>query len=503
MASTFAVTRNHLIFGLCLPLAVLMGYVLAEPFASTSLTVLLMIASMLALPVLMRWYHPLLILSWNLAAQLAFLPGAPFLWALMALLGLFFAVLNRSVNPEFRIANVPAITLPVLALMLVIVATALATGGIGLRVTGSQAVGGKGYFYLLAAIAGYFALSSRAIHSHRPMLYAAMFFLPGMTAIISRLPQVVGPGADFVFAFFPPDFDPDALGADPSFSLGTNRTFGITTFGLAIFCWILARNGVAGVFKFSHPWRMAILVTSVIVGAFSGFRSSLLLMTMTFFILFFLEKLWQTRVLLVLLVSMTLGGALLVGFADKLPFNIQRTLSFLPLEIDPLTRQSAEDSSRWRLEMWKATIPLVSRYFFEGKGYNVDNDELFLSQESIVRGYAERWEGAAVAGDYHNGFLSVIIPFGIWGLAAFVWLLVAGGRFLYRNFQYGVPELRRINAFLLALFLARILFFFLIFGALSVEFYHFMGILGLSVALNVGSQPLSQPSEPAGSLTDT
>ena len=33
MASTFAVTRNHLIFGLCLPLAVLMGYVLAEPLA--------------------------------------------------------------------------------------------------------------------------------------------------------------------------------------------------------------------------------------------------------------------------------------------------------------------------------------------------------------------------------------------------------------------------------------------------------------------------------------
>ena len=48
MASTFAVTRNHLIFGICLPLAVLMGYLLAEPLESTSLTVLLMIGAVIA-----------------------------------------------------------------------------------------------------------------------------------------------------------------------------------------------------------------------------------------------------------------------------------------------------------------------------------------------------------------------------------------------------------------------------------------------------------------------
>ncbi|MEI2722446.1 MAG: hypothetical protein V9H26_02555 [Verrucomicrobiota bacterium] len=77
MASTFAVTRNHLIFGLCLPLAVLMGYLLAEPFESTSLTVLLMISAVLIVPALLRWYHPLLILSWNLAVSLAYLPGTP------------------------------------------------------------------------------------------------------------------------------------------------------------------------------------------------------------------------------------------------------------------------------------------------------------------------------------------------------------------------------------------------------------------------------------------
>ena len=472
-----------------------MGYLLAEPFESTSLTVLLMIAAGLIVPGLMRWYHPFLILSWNMEAQLAFLPGSPYLWALMSLLGLFFAVLNRSVNPEFRFAHVPAITLPLLALMLVVIATALATGGVGLRVLGSQTIGGRNYFYLVAAAAGYFALSSRAIKTHRVKLCVALFFLPGVLAMIGRLAQAAGPGASYLFALFPPEADPDAFGSDQTFELGLTRATGFMALAMAIFSWVLARNGVAGVFNFTRPWRMAMLVAAVIIGTFGGFRSVVLLMATTFLILFCLEKLWRTRIFMILLIGMTLGGALLVGFADKLPLTVQRSLSFLPVEIDPLTRNSAEESTEWRVEMWKVTLLQVPQYFFKGKGYNVSGDELFMGQESIARGFAARWEGAALAGDYHSGPLSVLIPFGIWGLAAFVWLLAAGARFLYTNFRGGDPELRRINAFLLALFLARILFFVFIFGTLRGDLFHFTGILGLSVALNVSGQRSNRPGE--------
>ena len=67
MASTFAVTRNHLIFGLCLPLAVLLGYMLADLDDPASRLVVLVALGVLLLPLLMRWHHPLLILSWNMA----------------------------------------------------------------------------------------------------------------------------------------------------------------------------------------------------------------------------------------------------------------------------------------------------------------------------------------------------------------------------------------------------------------------------------------------------
>jgi O-Antigen ligase len=499
MASTFAVTRNHLILGLCLPLAVLLGYMLADIDDPASRVVIVVALALLAVPALMRWYHPLLILSWNSAAQPA-LPGNPLLWSLMAVLGLFFAVLNRSVNPEHRFAQVPSLTRPMVVLMIVVVGTALLTGGIGVRELGSSAVGGKNYFYLLAAVAGFFALSSRPIPVNRAGFYVALFFLPGVTSVISRVANAIGPKADFVYAIFPPDFLVDELALVQPLDTDLIRVGGLTLASLSVFSWLLARYGVAGLFDFSRPWRMAGFALAVIAGAFGGYRSVLLLMFMAFAILFWFEKLWRTRIVVILLGASLIGGTLLAGFAHRLPLPVQRTLSFLPLNIDPVTRESADISTKWRLDMWRAVLPQVPKYLFKGKGYNISYDDLYMAQVSSARGVGQAWEGAAVAGDYHNGPLSVVIPFGIYGLIAFAWLLIAGARFLYTVYQQSVPELTRINAFLLALFLARVLFFLLFFGTLSGELYYFTGILGLSVALNVSGK--NQMAETDPPLTD-
>ena len=91
-----------------------------------------------------------------------------------------------------------------------------------------------------------------------------------------------------------------------------------------------------------------------------------------------------------------------------------------------------------------------------------------------------------VAGDYHSGPLSVMIPFGIFGAITFVWFLIAAGRALHLNFRYSEPELHKVNALLLSLFLARVVLFFFIFGGLYSDLAHFAGLVGFSVALNGG-----------------
>jgi hypothetical protein len=106
------------------------------------------------------------------------------------------------------------------------------------------------------------------------------------------------------------------------------------------------------------------------------------------------------------------------------------------------------------------------------------------------------------ASDYHNGPLSVIITFGIFGVIGFIWFLVAACRGLYFNYRYGDPELHNINATLLALFLARILLFLFIFGGFYGDMAHFAGIIGLSLALNGGirrfepAPAVQKPAEP-------
>src|SRR2546421_9498295 len=192
MANTINVPRTHLIMGLCLPLAVLLGYFLAQPLDSTSVAVVVLVLSMLCVPLFMKWHHPLLVLSWNACANPLFLPGRPALWMLMAMISLFFGILARSVNSQRRFIQVPSMTRPLLVFAAVILVTAQLTGGVGIRSLGSERYGGRGYFFLFTAIIGYFALTSQKIPTHRAGFYAALFLLSGLTAVIGDLAYLGG-----------------------------------------------------------------------------------------------------------------------------------------------------------------------------------------------------------------------------------------------------------------------------------------------------------------------
>ena len=49
----------------------------------------------------------------------------------------------------------------------------------------------------------------------------------------------------------------------------------------------------------------------------------------------------------------------------------------------------------------------------------------------------ESQQGLAISSDFHNGPLSVIIPLGIWGVIAVLWLMIAGIWVTYCNYRYG------------------------------------------------------------------
>ncbi len=487
--NTFALPRFLIIYGVALPVALLLGYLLATPDSITTMGVVGLVLAMLLLPVFLRWHHQMLVFSWNATIIVFFLPGQPDLWMVLAAGSLLLTILERAMNPDQRLQQVPSVTWPLLFLGLVVIITAKLTGGIGLRSLGGGVYGGRKFYFILAATIGYFALSCRQVPSRNTDRYGSIFFLSGLTSAFPNLIYMAGANLWFLFLIFPvgfaiaqasEDFSDVVLGA--KFSRVTGFTYACT----ALFCYMIVRYGLRGIFDYRRPWRLVTWLLLIAVSMLGGYRSGLIIFGLVFAFQFWLEGLFRTRLFPILALAGILSGAFLVPFVTKLPLSVQRSLSMLPLEIDPAARADAQSSLEWRLEMWKVLLTQVRQYFFLGKGYAIDPADLYLIQESMRRGLAKGFEGAIVSGDYHSGPLSILIPFGIFGLIAFVWFLAAGLRVLYRNYRYGDPSLTKLNTLLLSYFATHVVFYFVGFGSLHSDLALFTGLIGLSVALNHG-----------------
>lgn len=485
--NSLALTRTILIYGIILPLAVVLGYMLTTPDQSNSLMVVGAVAFVLTMPLLIRWHHPVLIFSWNAVIVLAFFPGAPHLWMLMAVLSLGFAMVNRILDRqgESTFCHVPPVTYSILFLALVVLLTAKMTGGIGLRSLGASSYGSKGYVYILAAIVGYFAMTSCPISLKQTRLYTTLYFLPGLTALMSSLIYYAGPGFYFLFAIFPTGEASNLAQADVVGSYIT-RLGGVSVAGTVIYYYLLSKHGIRGLFTVKKPLRLLCFVLAFAAGLFGGFRSLLLLMLMVFALQFYLEGLLRTTLLPIFVIAGVSCMVLIIPLADRLPLAVQRTVAFLPLELDPTVRYDAVNSTEWRLQMWRVLLPELHKYVLLGKGYALNPTDLYLTDVSVRQGTMASWEGSMAAGDYHSGPLSLYIPFGSFGVLAFVSFLIASIRTLYLNYQHGDPHLKTINAFLLSMFVARSISFFFVFGAISSDLFQFTGLIGFSVALNGG-----------------
>jgi hypothetical protein len=498
MASSIHVPRSHLILAICLPLAVLLGYFLAEPLESASLAVVLVIAAFLAVPILLKWHHPLLIFSWNATMILDFVPGHPPLWIVMTAAAIVFALLHRSVSKEktFQV-HVEALK-PLILLSAIIMLTALATGGFGFRSFGGERYGGKAYTYLFASIIGFFVIASQRVPASRVPLYLAIFFLPALTSLVGNIAYAGGPAFYFLFHFFPSDVASEQITGDYSFSRGMVRLYGLSAASVGVFYYFLSRYGIRGCLDVRKPIRLLLFIAILVSAVFSGFRAVFILLAVTFAIQFFLEGMHRTRWLPAFIGAGLLVTALMIPFVDKLPLVVQRTMSFLPLaRVNAEVKEMASVSTEWRVEMWKALLPKIPEYFWKGKGYSLTPQEVYLAEHAAELHLGETYEASMVTGEYHSGPFTVFIPFGIYGTIAFIWFMYVAIKVLWRSFKFGEAQLKSANTLLLSAFLAKLVIFVFIFGSFHHEFFFFTGILGLSICFN---GVLKEPEEEALAL---
>jgi hypothetical protein len=489
MLNSSALLRSLMVYGVCLPLAIFLGYLLADPLNYTTLGTLGIVLFLLTVPLLLRWHHLWLIAVWNTVMTFSFLPGRPPAWLVITALSFMISLGHYILNRRAKFLYVPSITRPLIFLAVVVFITAKLTGGFGMRAFGGESYGGKRYYFIFGAILAYFALTSQQIPPGRRAMYITLFFVAGLTHAMGSLAGTNNPLFYPLFLFFPPEATNGV--ENPMGNVNITRLGGLAGAGTAIVYTLLARYGVEKTFRFRKPWRLILFFVCIFLSMFGGFRSSLIQLAIVFCIVYYLEGLLRSRLTPMILLAIVCTGTAMLPFVERLPLSIQRTLSFLPIPVDPIAKMDAEGSSEWRLKIWKNVVPQIPQYLIIGKGYSMNAADVEAFSGSGGEGIGIN--GSEAAGDYHNGPLSVIIPFGIFGAAAFVWFLISGMRVLYRNYYYGDPDCRLFNRFLFAYFVTKVIGFFLIFGGFYGDLVGFTGILGLSVSLNGGVAKVAVP----------
>jgi len=476
-------------YAVCLPLAIFLGYLLASdnPLNYGTLWGIGLVLFFLALPLFLRWHHSFLILTWNLGAVLFFLPGRPELWLAAAWMSLAISLLQYILNRRLKLISVPSVSRPLIFLAIVILVTMKLTGGFGFAVFGSEMYGGKRYILVLSAIVGYFAMSAHQVAPRHALLLVMLFFAGAISNAIGEAAPFLPTSAYFIYLLFP--VSGTAYDAITSGALGgsglLSRLSGLAP-ACAGVCWaMMARFGIRELFNARRLNRLALFLAVVMIGTLGGFRSAVIMLVLTFCLVFYLEGLMRSRLMPLFFLLVALVGSFLIGFSDRLPLTMQRSLSFLPLRIDPIARSNAEASTEWRLKVWREVLPEIPQHLILGKGLG------FSAAEQAAAAIDERARGGTtesteVVGDYHNGPLSLILPFGIFGVIGFVWFLAASIRVLYKNYKFGHPAYKTINTFLFAYFTAKTVFFFLVFGGFYSELMSFTGLVGLSISVNGG-----------------
>jgi hypothetical protein len=493
-----AIIRSLIIYAVGVPLAVFIGYLLTNPLDYSTLGIFGALALVLMFPLLLRYHYPWLVFSWYAVIVLFFLKGSPSLWLAMVALSLGISVLERILRPEKHFIRVPQLTWPLIFMLAVVVITAKLTEGFGLRSYGGEVYGGRKYINLIIGILSYFALTARRIPPEKARLYVALYFLGGVVGAIGDLYPVTPSFLRPIFWFVPPS---NFMG-DP-FEMGVTRLGNISSAGFGITCWLMARYGIGGVLLSGKVWRKALFFLAFVALFMGGFRNQLISFAAVFIMLFFVEGLHRTRALLIFVMTGILGIVLIVPLSSRLPYTFQRTLAFLPLNLSEEVKKSAKDSSEWRFKMWEALLPQIQQHLLLGEGYAISmEDYQMMGRDVAFRPIDASQQGLALSRDYHSGPISVVLPFGIWGVIALLWFVSAGFPVMYCNFRYGDPALRTINTFMWVHYFYVCIKFLILGGVLDLNMMMFAGDLGLSIALNGGvCRPAPQPVreiEPSG-----
>ncbi len=176
-----------------------------------------------------------------------------------------------------------------------------------------------------------------------------------------------------------------------------------------------------------HPLWAPLVLISLAFAALSGYRNEMASVGLIYLVGLFYRG-GAVAVIISCLGGIAMVAVLaLVNVASPLPPNVQRSLSFLPGTWDESIVQGADDSTEWRVEMWKEA--LLTDYWihnkFLGDGLGMSEREYLWMKsfdiEQLGGGVGSgkltmQQEHMMITGSYHSGPVSAVRIVGYFGL---------------------------------------------------------------------------------------
>jgi len=237
-----------------------------------------------------------------------------------------------------------------------------------------------------------------------------------------------------------------------------------------------------------YIWRFFLMALSMVFVFCSGFRGNLIVVIVAMIIGTYFRKrssdLVTMTVIGIPLLAMTIA---MNGVLFHLPLTAQRALSFLPGNWDANAKLNADDSTEWRVFMWKTMLNekkyLKNRWLGDGFGYS--REEWVAMQRLGAAGSDQ--ENLLIVGQVHSGPLTAIRYVGIVGFALYMLLVIMMAVENWRLIRrcYGTPF------FATAVFNGMTIIFFpfsyvVMFGSYDGDFPRIVFLVGLLKLLRRG-----------------
>jgi hypothetical protein len=394
-------------------------------------------------------YWVLIPLSYPLVGSIGILP-IPFSYSELGVIGAgAIFVIHLALHKQhlgFRFGKLDWL----IVLNLLLLLQAYIRNPAGMLMASSEIIGSRQYFTIILAFGAYLIMSHASANFKIVKWMVWVFAIPlilagAIDAVTSLFPGI----SKFVYPFYSA-VNIEGLVEGGSADSADKRITGLADVARPLILLLCSLRPPLTFLMPANPLLFGLFLLALLMIGLSGFRSILISATGHMAVA---SVLWRRKQDIAIMGAIALVGLFaLTGLqvsGYQIPLPIQRTMSFIPfVEWDASAVAAADDSTQWRVDMWKEALAsdryIRNKFWGDGLGFRLED---FLAIQRAVLGWggafsqAQSNEAAMIKGSFHSGPLSTVRVVGAVGMLV---MLLTIFSFAIKAYQlakasYGTP----------------------------------------------------------------